>query len=185
MEDKQIVELYWERSETAISATADKYGRYCHYIAYRILHSDEDSEECVNDTYLAAWDKMPPERPSALKAFLGKLTRNISLNRYDYLTAEKRGGGEIPLALDELAECVGDGTEADLAQNMALTEIINRFLHSLSQENRMIFMRRYWYLSSVLEIADDYKISEGKVKMSLYRSRKKLKQILEKEGISL
>ena len=106
MDDKRIVDLYWERSETAISETAKKYGRYCHYIAFNVLHNDEDSEECVNDTYLNAWNSMPPHRPSVLKTFLGKLTRNISLNKYKQLTAEKRGNGQMPLIIDELHECL-------------------------------------------------------------------------------
>lgn len=186
MDDKQIIELYWLRSEAAISETADKYGRYCHYIAYHILHNEEDSEECVNDTYMNAWNSIPPQRPSFLRAFLGKITRNLSLNKYEYNTAEKRGSGEIPLVLDELQKCIpaSDNIENKI-DAMALTELLNHFLSSLPIEQRKIFMQRYWYLSSVREIARDYSIGESKVKMSLSRSRKKLKEMLKKEGVFL
>ena len=186
MDDKQIVDLYWERSETAISETAKKYGRYCHYIAFNVLYNDEDSEECVNDTYLNAWNSMPPHRPSVLKTFLGKLTRNISLNKYKQLTAEKRGNGQMPLIIDELHECIPaiESTES-IIDDMVLVDVFNRFLASLTVEQRKIFMRRYWYLSPVKEIATDYGIGESKVKMSLLRSRNELKLLLEKEGVSL
>ena len=186
MEDKQIVDLYWSRSETAISETAIKYGRYCYYIAHNILHNNEDSEECVNDTYLNAWKAMPDQRPSKLSTFLGKITRNLSLNRWELYNAEKRGSGQIPLALHELHECIPSTNSADhLADDLALAEILNRFLAALPKEKRMIFMRRYWYLSPIAEIAADYSMSESKVKMSLLRSRNALKQVLEEEGIDL
>lgn len=186
MDDKQIVDLYWERSETAISKTAEKYGRYCHYIAFNVLHNDADSEECVNDTYLSAWNSMPSHRPSVLKTFLGKLTRNLSLNRYKQLNAEKRGNGQMPLIIDELHECL-PATEntASIIDDIVLVDVFNRFLASLSVEQRKIFMRRYWYMSPVKEIATDYGMGESKVKMSLLRSRNELKHLLEKEGITL
>ena len=186
MEDKQIVDLYWARSEKAISETADKYGRYCYTIAYNILHSNEDSEECVNDTYLHAWNAMPDQRPNRLSAFLGRITRNLSLKRWEKYTAKKRGAGQVPLALDELRECIPATNYTDsVADDIVLTDVLNRFLASLTAEKRNIFMRRYWYLSSVAEIASDLAISESKVKMSLLRSRNELKQLLEKEGITL
>ncbi len=186
MEDKQIVDLYWERSETAISETARKYGKYCRYIAFNILRNDEDSEECVNDTYLRAWNSIPPHRPSVLKTFLGKITRNLSLDKYEQSNAEKRNSGQMPLIFDEIQECLpaSDDTE-NIIEEMALTEILNRFLSSLPFEQRKIFMRRYWYLSPIKEIATEYGISESKVKMSLFRSRNELKNLLEKEGISI
>ena len=186
MDDKWIVDLYWERSETAISETAKKYGRYCHYIAFNVLHNDEDSEECVNDTYLNAWNSMPPHRPSVLKTFLGKLTRNISLNKYKQLTAEKRGNGQMPLIIDELHDCIPatESTEG-IIDDMVLVDVFNRFLASLPVAQRKIFMRRYWYMSPVKEIATDYGMGESKVKMSLLRSRNELKHLLEKEGISI
>ena len=186
MDDKQIVDLYWERSEIAISETAKKYGKYCNYIAFNILHDFEDSEECVNDTYMRAWNSMPDHRPSGLKTFLGKITRNLALNKYKSLTAEKRNFGKMPMVIEELHECLPavDNT-ANIADEMMLVDIFNRFLAALPLEQRKIFMRRYWYLSSIKEIAIDYGMTESKIKMSLLRSRKELKEILEKEGISL
>ena len=186
MEDQQIIELYNERSETAISETANKYGKYCYYIAYHILYDEQDSEECVNDTYLRAWENIPPQYPNKMSAFLGKITRNLALNRYRYYMREKRRGGQIPLVLDELQECVPatNSTEEMIEENL-LVELLNRFLHELPIEKRMMFVRRYWYMSSIQEIANDYEISESKVKMTLLRTRNKLKQILEKEGIVL
>lgn len=186
MEDKQIVALYWARSETAISETAAKYGRYCYTIAYHILHSHEDSEECVSDTYLRAWNAMPEQRPDRLQAFLGRITRNLSLNRWEKASAEKRGAGQVPLALEELRECLPEAdTTESVADDLVLTDVLNRYLASLSAEKRKIFMRRYWYLSSISEIAADYALSESKVKMTLFRCRRELKQLLEKEGIVL
>lgn len=186
MDDQQIIELYWARSETAIAETARKYGPYCHFIAYHILRSKEDSEECVNDTYWKAWGAMPPQRPHQLRTFLGKITRNLSLNRYAKAAAEKRGAGQVPLALDELAECVPapDSVERAVDDQM-LTDILNGFLAGLQAETRRIFLQRYWYLSSVREIAADFGISESKVKTTLFRTRNKLKQHLEKEGVEL
>ena len=186
MEDNQIIQLYFDRSEDAISQTAVKYGKYCHTIAYNILHNFEDSEECVNDTYWKAWGIIPPRRPKKLAAFLGKITRNLSLDKYRHYTADKRGGGEFSIALDELGDCVSSlGNMDDYTNEMVLVDTLNRFLASLSAEHRKIFMRRYWYISSVKEIADDYGITESKVKMSLLRSRNQLKVVLEKEGIAL
>lgn len=186
MEDHQIIELFWQRSESAVTETARKYGRYCHTIAYNILHSREDSEECVNDTYLNAWRTIPPQRPERLSAFLGKITRNLSLKRWEQYHAEKRGAGQTALALDELAECVpaSDNVE-QVIDDLALAEALDRFLASLSPERRKIFMRRYWYLSPIKEIAAEYGVSQSKVKMSLLRSRQALRQLLEKEGIKL
>ncbi len=186
MEDKKIVDLYWLRSESAISETKIKYGRYCYTVAHNILCNNEDSEECVNDTYLRAWNSMPEHRPSVLKTFLGKITRNLALNRYKTLSTDKRNGGQLPLVLDELQECIpGEDNTARLVDDLALTEIFNRFLASLPMEQRKIFMCRYWYLNSIKEIASKYNIGESKVKMSLLRSRKELKNLLETEGILL
>lgn len=186
MGDQQIVDLYWARAENAISETAHKYGRYCHYIAYNILHNDEDSEECVNDTYLKAWNVIPPQRPNKLSTFLGKITRNFALDRYKYNSREKRGGGQMPLVIDELAECVSTTDTANhIIDDMVLVDCFNRFLATLPAETRKIFMRRYWYFSSIKEIANDFSISESNVKMTLFRVRNKLKQLLEKEGFEL
>lgn len=186
MDDKQILDLYWARSENAISETASKYGRYCHYIAHNILHNDEDSEECVNDTYLKAWETIPPKRPEQLATFLGKITRNLSLDRYRHSTTKKRGCGQVSLVLDELQECVpAAGSVEQVIDDLVLQETLNRFLSYLPTETRKIFMRRYWYLCSIKEIAADFGISESKTKMLLLRSRNQLKKLLEKEGIAL
>ena len=186
MEDRQIVDLYWARSEKAISETSEKYGRYCYSIANSILHNHEDSEECVNDTWLRAWNAMPDERPDNLSAFLAKITRNLSLNRWERLSAQKRGAGQLPLSLEELSDCIPAANDTErIVDDITLTDILNRFLSSLSAEKRKVFMRRYWYMSSIAEIAADFSISESKVKMSLLRSRKELKQLLEKEGVVL
>ena len=186
MEDNQIVDLYWARSEEAISETANKYGHYCYYIANNILHNKEDSEECVNDTYLNAWNAMPDQRPNKLPAFLGRITRNLSLQRLEKYTAEKRGAGQVPLALDELQDCIPETDNTDhIVDDLMLADLLNRFLASLTAEKRIIFMRRYWYFSPVAEIASDLAVSESKVKMSLLRSRNELKLLLMKEGIEL
>ena len=184
MKDNQILDLYRQRSENAISETEKKYGNYCYSIAYNILLNEEDAQECVNDTYWNAWNTIPPQHPRKLRTFLGKLTRNNSLNRYKYNTAMKRGNGQVPIALDELAECIPSYSNVEKAiADKELLKVLNRFLAGLSKENRRIFMRRYWYLYSIKEIARDYAITESKVKMSLLRSRQKLKILLEKQGI--
>ena len=181
-EDSEIIALYWERSETAIRETDRKYGKYCHAIAYNILYSKEDAEECVNDTYLKAWNSMPPERPDSLSAYLGKLTRNLALNRYAYKHADKRNI-HLTEIYDEATEPFADS--ADMLDEMILREAINTFLASLSAETRILFMRRYWYMSPVKQIARDYGLPEGTVKSILSRTRKKFKDYLEKEGIYL
>lgn len=186
MDDEKIIALYWARSEAAIWETANKYNRYCYTIAYSILKNNEDSEECVNDTYMRAWEAIPPKRPNRLSTFLGKITRNLSLNRYERYTAKKRGSGQLTLALDELKECIPAGDNTNQAMDeVALTEIFNGFLAALPADTRKIFMRRYWYFSSVKEIAADYHFSESKIKMILLRTRNELKQILLKEGVIL
>ncbi len=186
MDDKKIIDLYWERSESAISETAKKYGRYCQAIAIHILHNPEDAEECVNDTYLKVWRAIPTLRPLKFSAFIGKITRNLSLNRYEYDRAKKRGQSEMQLALEELQECIAGNDDVEQTiENMFLTEKLNCFLSGLSVEKRRIFMRRYWYLSTIKEIADDYQMSESKVKMILLRTRNDLKKYFEREGIIL
>lgn len=186
MDDAHLIALYWQRSESAIAETAAKYGGYCYTIAYRILANPQDSEECVNDTYFKLWESIPPTYPRIFSAFIGKITRRLALNRYAYLTAAKRGGGQVPLALDELSECIPDhNTPAKLAQEQELTQAINAFLHTLSPEVRKIFLQRYWALMPIREIASLYGLTEGKVKMTLLRTRAKFKQHLQKEGITL
>ena len=186
MEDKDIIRLYFERSEKAISETALKYGALLSGIAFGILRSREDAEECVSDTYKKAWDSIPPGEPKRLSAYLGKITRNLSLNRYSQLTAQKRGGGSRDVALEELEECIpAEGDVQRQVEDAELAELINGFLDRLNRESRIIFMRRYWYFCTVSEIAADMHASESKVKMSLLRTRKKLKQYLEKQGVAL
>ncbi len=186
MEDQQIIELYWQRSEEAIAQTARKYGRYCHTIAYNILQNQCDSDECVNDTYMHAWNCIPPRRPTLFSALLAAITRNLALDRYKRDRARKRGGGQVELALDELGECLPGGqSEEELIENRVLTEALNRFLASLPEQNRKIFMLRYWYLCSVGKIAQSLGLSESSVKMSLLRTRRQLKTMLQKEGIHL
>lgn len=186
MEDNRIIELYMERSEKAIEETAKKYGRYCHYISFGILGSDEDAKECVNDTYLRTWNAIPPARPNLLKTFLGKIVRNLSLNRYEKMTAEKRGGGQVPLVLSELEECIPAGNDTEqIVTDLVLKNVLNEFLKNLPQDTRRLFVRRYFYLSPVREIASDFQMSENQVTVRLFRTRKKLRVLLEKEGITL
>lgn len=186
MDDKQIIDLYWARSECAIVETDKKYGKLCHHIALNILSDPQDSEECVSDTYLKAWSIIPPKRPVKLSSFLGKITRNLALNRYEKDTAQKRGGGQVPVALDELAECIPDPNSVErMVDERILVDKLNIFLEGLPVEARKIFMRRYWEVCSIQEIAEIYGISESKVKVSLFRTRGKLKSFLEQEGIAL
>lgn len=186
MEDSRIIDLYWARSEEALSETARKYGRYCHSIARNILNNDEDAEECVSDAYLRAWNAIPPARPARLQTWLGRIVRNLSLNKREKALAEKRGAGQLPLILDELAECIPDGPDGEaLTESILIRDVLDRFLEALPPEARKIFVRRYWYLSSLREIAEEYGISEGSAAVSLLRTRMKLKSVLEKEGIHL
>ena len=182
MKDTDIITLYNQRNERAIYETHRKYGDYCMSISLGILHNHQDAEECVNDTYLKAWNSMPPERPDSLSAYLGKLTRNLALNRYAHEHADKRNI-HLTAIYDEATEPFADS--ADMLDEMILREAINTFLASLSSETRILFMRRYWYMSPVKQIAHDYGLPEGTVKSILSRTRKKFKEYLEKEGIYL
>lgn len=182
MEDEKIVDLYWARSQKAIEETAEKYERYCYRIAWNVLYNHEDCEECISDTWMRAWNSMPSDRPGILSAYLGAITRNLSLDRYRKQHAKKRGGGEVAYVYDELQDVVaGDGTWQQADAN-ALPEVLNRFLGEMEKENRMIFIRRYWYMDSVKMIAEYFDMSESKVKSSLFRSRKKLHTYLQQEG---
>lgn len=183
MKDDVIVDLYWKRDESAIAETAAKYGKYLHSISYRILLNNEDAEECVNDTYNDAWQSIPPHRPSVLSTFLGKITRRISIDLWRKNGAEKRGGGEMALALDELEECVsGTGDVEAEIERLELQKKLNDFLLALPRTERRVFMCRYWYMDSVSDIAGKFACSESKIKSMLYRTRKKLRAMLEKEG---
>lgn len=185
MEDHAIIELYWERSEDAISKTAAKYGGYCYTIAYNILSNNEDAEESVNDTWLAAWNTMPPRRPKLLAAFLGKMTRYISLDRWKNRTARKRGGGEVPLVLEELEECISgdDSVEKEYLQK-EFAKSLNQFVEDLPDVERKVFLCRYWYMDSIEIIAERFGFSESKVASMLHRTRGKLRKMLEQEGIA-
>ena len=186
LDDRKIIDLYWRRSEAAIGETANKYARYCHSISFNILHDMEDAEECVNDTYLRAWNAMPPQRPNILAVFLGKITRNLSLDKFRNYSAGKRGFAQTTLALDELAECVP--AAASVEQTMddhELAEALNRFLKSLPRQKRVMFVQRYWYLMPIKAVAEHLGESESQVKSALLRTRNALKSFLEKEGITL
>ena len=184
MDDQKIIDLYWSRSETAITETDQKYGKYCYSIAYNILTNNEDAEESVNDTYMAAWKTMPPKRPSILATFLGKITRHLSIDRWRSRNRYKRGGGEIVLALEELEECVTDSQTIEAAyERKQLALVLNRFLESLPETERRIFLCRYWYLDSISDIASYYGFSDSKVTSMLYCTRKKLWTVLEKEDL--
>lgn len=182
MDDNLIIDLYWARSEDAIGETDKKYGSYLGTIAYNILYSHEDAGEAVNDTYLRAWDSMPPERPNILSAYLGKITRRISLNKRRDRRAEKRGGGEIDLVLDELAESLPSKSSVEEEVDAkALGEVVNRFLGGLKETERDMFLRRYWYMDSISDIAAMFGCGESKVKTTLFRIRQKLLAVMESE----
>ncbi len=186
MKDEEIIDLYWKRDEQAIAATADKYGAYCRTISYNILHSNEDAQECVNDTWLGAWKSMPPKRPGRLSAYLGKITRNLSLNRARHNLTEKRGLGQTELVLSELEDCIpAENTVEQIINEMALSQSINQFLRAQLRQKRNIFIRRYWYLYPIRDIAAAYDMSESKVASLLFRMRNDLKSYLEREGIVL
>ena len=186
MEDSKIVQLYWDRDPNAISQTANKYGNYCTSIAKNILGSNEDAEECVNDTYIKAWNSMPDHRPSVLSTFLGKITRNLSFNRYKLNHADKRGGSEIPAILDELSECVsGNNSVEQEIEYRELLNAIDAFLDNLSPQKRSIFVCRYWYSDSISAIAKQHGMRENTVSMTLHRLRLKLYNYLTERGFEI
>ena len=182
MDDKQIVDLYFERLDAAISETEKKYGRYCHYIAYSILDNDEDAKEIVNNTYLKVWNTIPPYRPVLLKSYVGMICRQLSLDRYEKYHAQKRAG-QVVFILDELAEVIPDNNNSNsIGESLELRDALNRFVWSLPDKTQKIFVRRYWYSSSIAEIAEDYGMKESSVTVLLLRTRKKLRNFLHKEG---
>lgn len=186
MEDAEIVQLYWDRDQSAIVETAAKYGKYCTCIAKNILGNDEDAEECVNDTYMNAWDSIPPHRPNNLSTFLGKITRNLSFNRYKYNKADKRGGSEISSVLDELGECVHGNCDVEKEiEYKELVKAIETFLDTLPAGKRRIFVCRYWYTESISEIAKQFNMRENTVSMTLNRIRAKLRKYLAERGYAL
>ena len=182
MEDREIVALYASGSEQALSQTEAKYGKYILHIALRILGSEEDARECLNDTLLGAWQAIPAEKPEKLKSYLAAICRKTALNRLDAAKSQKRGSGETALALEELEECIGRPNDADPGDELALRDALNAFLEALPKKQSAIFLQKYWYMMSAAEIARDQGCSESAVKVSLYRTRKKLKEYLKKEG---
>ena len=186
VEDTQIVQLYWARDQKAITETVTKYGNYCTSIAKNILGNNEDAEECVNDTYMNAWNSMPPYRPNILSTFLGKITRNLSFNRYKHNHADKRGGSELSAVLAELSECVSgkDNIEQEIDYK-ELVKSIDSFLDTLSTKKRNMFICRYWYTESISEIAKQFNMRENTVSMTLNRIRLKLHKYLIEEGYEI
>ena len=186
MDDKSIVDLFWQRNEQAISKTAEKYEPYLRSIAFRILGDPSDTEECVNDTYNAAWNSIPPHMPAVLSTYLGKLTRRICLKVLRSRSTQKRGRNEVALSLDELTECIPAGAGLDDAIELKeLTNTINSFLAALSVTERRIFVLRYWHALPILSICRQLGYSKSKVESMLHRTRIRLKNQLEKEGYFL
>ncbi len=186
MEDSAIVALYWARDERALTETAAKFGAYCRKIAANILGSARDAEECENDTLLAAWNSMPKNRPAHLAPYLGRITRNLALDRHEAASAQKRGGGQTPLVLDELAECVAAPDRVEDAFDAAETAaLISEFLRGQPELTRNIFLRRYWYCDATADIAALYHLGESRVRVTLYRTRGKLAAYLQEKGGAL
>jgi len=183
LEDDRIIALYWERNTNAIAETNNKYGAYCFSIANNILHSREDSEECVNDTWYKAWNAIPPQRPARFQMFLAKITRNLAVDRFRLSTAEKRGGGEMPLILDELSECIAGGTDvASAYEGKELGRCVNQFVKALPAREGNVFLRRYFFAETAAKIGKRYGLTENNVTVILSRVRKKLRLHLQKEG---
>lgn len=186
MDDNKIIDLYWARSQQAITESETKYGAYCRTIARNILNREEDAEECVNDTWLRAWNVMPPQRPTLLQAFFGKLTRNLSLDRWRRDRAQKRGGSQVELALDELEDCLAARDRVDEQLDAQQTAgLISAFVRSLPQADRMLFVRRYWYLDDIQTLSRSLGMGQSQVKSRLHRIRLRLKKELEKEGVAV
>ena len=182
MDDKTIVALYFSRNDAALSESEKKYGRYCRYISERILRNRQDAEECVNEALHAAWKSIPPQNPSNLKTYLGKLTREISVSRFRKEHAEKRFPGEYLMSLEEIEEAVSDSSFVSGIEKTELAKKISDFLRSVSETERNLFIRRYWFDDSIQEICERYHFGESKVKTTLKRTRDKLSEYLRKEG---
>lgn len=183
VEDNKIIELYWKRNEAAIDESNKKYGNYCRTIAYNILRSKEDSDECVNDTWHNAWRVIPPEKPNKLQYFFGRITRNLALDRYSYNKAQKRNN-DLETAINEYYECIPNGM-VSVEDELILKKLVNAFLESLDSRTRIIFLRRYWYTLTVQEIAKKMGMSESHVSVILHRTRNRFKDYLKKEGITV
>lgn len=184
MTDEEIVQLFFQRKEEAVQEINRKYGSYCFKIANSILNNREDSEECVNDTWMKTWNSIPPTIPTYLRVFLGKITRNLSFDKYRFLHSEKRGGGEIGLVLEELEEVIaGRNSVEALYEQKELIEAINTYLHTLSERDCNVFIRRYFFAEDAKTIAKKYDLKESNVQMILSRTRKKLQQHLKEEEL--
>lgn len=184
MEDRQIVDLYWQRSDRAIAESAQKFGSYCYTIAYHICANREDADECVNDTWFRAWNLMPDKRPSILSVFLGRITRSLALDCYRARTSQKRGGGETALALDELYDCVPSSASAENSFEQKLLEkALRDFVAALPETERKVFVARYWFLAPIAAIAKRTGFTSGKIKSMLHRTRAKLRTYLEEEDL--
>lgn len=185
MEDKQIIELYFQRDETAISETANKYGAFCHKIAMNILSIREDAEECVNDTYHSVWNQIPPTNPNSFRAFLGRITRNLSISRFRLLRAQKRYAG-MELMLSELEECIpANNTVENTIESKELSTYINEWLTALPEQEALLFLRRYWYGDSVKNLAKRTNTTAAKMAQTMLRLRRSLKAYLEQKGVTL
>ena len=186
MEDDRIIDLYWERDQGAITETASKYGGFLWNISWNILRSHGDAEECVNDTYLRTWNAIPPARPTAFRAWLGRITRNLSLDRWKQSKAEKRGGDRVEVLLGELDDCLPAPNETEKhLEDQEIAALISAFLRTLPKENRLMFLRRYWYGEAVSDIAARLNCGEPRVKSALHRTRKALRAYLENEGVAI
>ncbi|MCI8609712.1 MAG: sigma-70 family RNA polymerase sigma factor [Firmicutes bacterium] len=185
MDDEKIVSLYWERDEQAIAETASKYGKLCNHIANNILSNHEDCEECINDTYLALWNSIPSQHPNRFSVFLSRITRNLALKKYDYISAAKRNPSAVT-SLEELGDCIsGTDTVESEMEKKHIEHAISQFLQQQEEEKRNIFIRRYWYFDSIQTICRHTGFSQSKVKSMLYEMRCKLRKYLEKEGIEI
>ena len=185
MTDEKIIEMLFERNETALGEIERKYSAFCHTVAANILTLREDREECVNDVLLALWNAIPPERPTLLGAYLCRITRNLAINRYRANHRDKRGGGQAAVAIDELNECLSDNGGTSMCDEVALRDAVNSFLRRLPDPARTVFVQRYWYVRAVADIAQEHGMSESHVKMILHRTRDRLRAHLNKEGIRI
>lgn len=184
MEDQQIIDLFFAREEQAISETQQKYGKLCHSVAKNILGSQEDAQECVNDTYLAAWNAIPPTRPRYFGAFLCKITRNLSLKKLEHQNAAKRQAGKV-VPIDEIETLLPDDRLRPHVGEVELSELLNTFLRGEKEMSRNVFLRRYWFFDSIEEIAGRYGFSQSKVKSMLFHSRNRLRDFLKREGVEI
>lgn len=186
LDDSEIIGMLFDRDESALTALSKKYGSYCASIANNILRNREDSEECVNDTYMKTWESIPPEKPRILSAFLAKITRNLAIDRYRRDHSKKRGGDDMELIFEELEECVSDGSSVEAtAERREILAAVNRFLGRLSAKNRIMFVSRYCYCESVHDIAARFGVKENNVSVSLNRTRAQLREYMKKEGYEL